>query len=78
MWPFYWNKTKSLSDLTSIHELAKKCRKDILDIDKEVKGFNFGSNSGEVAGQEIHHFHLIPWLDGGNERASVSPEYEST
>jgi ATP adenylyltransferase len=62
------------SELTSIHELAKKCREDILNIDEEVKGFNFGSNSGEVAGQKIHHvhFHLIPRRVGDIEPAPAS------
>lgn len=51
-----------LEELVSIHELAKFCRKNILSMDSSVKGFNFGSNSGDVAGQKIEHvhFHLIP------------------
>lgn len=63
------------SELTSIHDLAKKCRKDILNTDKTVKGFNFGSNSGEVAGQKIYHvhFHLIPRRVGDVEPAPASP-----
>ncbi len=62
------------SELISIQELAKKCREDILEIDREVKGFNFGSNSGEVAGQKIHHvhFHLIPRRVGDIEPAPAS------
>ena len=49
-------------ELDSIFALAKECREIILKKDNSVKGFNFGSNSGEVAGQKIHHvhFHLIP------------------
>lgn len=49
-------------ELVSIFELAKVCREQILKQDDSVKGFNFGANSGEVAGQKIKHvhFHLIP------------------
>jgi len=54
------------SELESIFNLAKECREKILNKDSSVKGFNFGSNSGEVAGQKIHHvhFHLIPRREG--------------
>jgi len=53
-------------ELDSILSLAKECRKGILEKDSSVKGFNFGSNSGEVAGQKINHvhFHLIPRREG--------------
>jgi len=49
-------------ELESIFSLAKQCRELILNKDATVKGFNFGSNAGEVAGQKIYHvhFHLIP------------------
>ncbi len=49
-------------ELVSIFELAMICRKKIIKEDESVKGFNFGSNSGEAAGQKIEHvhFHLIP------------------
>ncbi|HHI94704.1 MAG TPA: HIT family protein [Gammaproteobacteria bacterium] len=49
-------------ELVSIFELAMICQEKILKEDDSVKGFNFGSNSGEVAGQKIDHvhFHLIP------------------
>jgi diadenosine tetraphosphate (Ap4A) HIT family hydrolase len=49
-------------ELVSIFALAKVCREQILKEDALVKGFNFGANSGEVAGQKIQHvhFHLIP------------------
>ncbi len=49
-------------ELSSILDLAKLCREEIIDSDSSVKGFNFGSNSGAVAGQKIDHvhFHLIP------------------
>ena len=51
-----------VKELESIFELAHQCRRSIEEKDSTVKGFNFGSNSGEVAGQKIGHvhFHLIP------------------
>jgi len=56
-------------ELMSIFELAKVCRESILNEDALVKGFNFGSNSGVLAGQKIHHvhFHLIPRREGDIE-----------
>lgn len=56
-------------ELTSIFELAKCCRDDILKKDDSAKGFNFGSNSGAEAGQKILHvhFHLIPRRAGDIE-----------
>ena len=63
------------SELASILELAKICREDILNSDKSVEGFNFGANSGEVAGQMIHHvhFHLIPRRPGDVAPAPAAP-----
>lgn len=48
--------------LLRMFALAKACRAEILALDPTVKGFNFGSNCGGVAGQRIHHahFHLVP------------------
>ena len=56
-------------ELLSIFNLAKECREMILKEDSSVKGFNFGSNSGEVAGQKIRHvhFHLITRREGDIE-----------
>ena len=53
-------------ELASIFDLAKACLETILQQDPSVKGFNFGSNAGQVAGQKIHHvhFHLIPRREG--------------
>jgi len=53
-------------EMASILELAKTCRQAIADEDRSVEGFNFGSNTGEVAGQMISHvhFHLIPRRTG--------------
>jgi len=62
-------------ELKSIHDLAISCRDNILNIDKSVEGFNFGSNSGEVAGQKVHHvhFHLIPRRVGDVEPSPACP-----
>lgn len=50
------------AELQSIFQLAKICRQSILMEDETVKGFNFGTNAGDAAGQKIPHvhFHLIP------------------
>ncbi len=49
-------------EFSSILALAKLCYQDIKVRDPSVKGFNFGSNNGSIAGQKIGHvhFHLIP------------------
>ena len=39
-------------ELTSIFALAKECRVEILKEDAQVLGINFGSNSGQAAGQK--------------------------
>jgi len=64
-------------ELVSIFELSRLCRKDIMRIDSGVEGFNFGTNSGVVAGQKINHvhFHLIPRRIGDIEpKAATGPE----
>lgn len=54
------------AELSSLFELAKICRENLLAEDVSVQGFNFGSNCGQVAGQKIPHvhFHLIPRRSG--------------
>jgi diadenosine tetraphosphate (Ap4A) HIT family hydrolase len=63
------------SELISIFELAKACREKIAKDDVTVQGFNFGSNSGQVAGQKIPHvhFHLIPRRVGDVEPSPAKP-----
>jgi len=62
------------NELVSIFELTMLCRSEILKKDHSVKGFNFGSNSGEVAGQKIEHVHfqLIPRRKGDVEPLAVA------
>jgi diadenosine tetraphosphate (Ap4A) HIT family hydrolase len=61
----------SAQEREAIHDLAMFCRKNICDDDPNVKGFNFGSNIGVVAGQKIFHahVHLIPRRVGDTELA---------
>ncbi len=49
-------------ELISCNDLIKIVKKEILDQDKLVKGFNLGTNIGKVSGQSILHchLHLIP------------------
>jgi diadenosine tetraphosphate (Ap4A) HIT family hydrolase len=46
-----------------------RLRKDIIEEDPSVAGFNIGMNLGEVAGQTIFHshIHLIPRRKGDTE-----------
>jgi diadenosine tetraphosphate (Ap4A) HIT family hydrolase len=50
-------------------ELLHRLRKDIIEEDPSVAGFNIGMNLGEVAGQTIFHshIHLIPRRKGDTE-----------
>ena len=63
------------SELISIFELAKMCREQITKDDVAVQGFNFGSNSGQVAGQKLLHvhFHLMPRRAGDIEPPPARP-----
>tara|TARA_B100000674_G_scaffold94628_1_gene67180 strand:+ start:537 stop:938 length:402 start_codon:yes stop_codon:yes gene_type:complete len=53
-------------EILACNELIKKIKKSILKIDKNIKGFNIGTNAGVVAGQSIFHchIHLIPRREG--------------
>tara|TARA_B100000965_G_C18992264_1_gene498768 strand:+ start:18 stop:416 length:399 start_codon:yes stop_codon:yes gene_type:complete len=49
-------------ELIACNDLIKIIKKEILDQDQSVKGFNLGTNIGKVSGQSIFHchLHLIP------------------
>jgi len=59
----------------AVHDLIRVRRKQLLENDKTIFGFNVGANSGEVAGQTIWHchIHLIPRRKGDtpNPRGGV-------
>lgn len=56
----------SKEELLACNDLLRIVKKDILEKDTSVKGFNVGANSGLVAGQSIFHchIHLIPRREG--------------
>ena len=49
-------------ELIACNDLIKIIKKEILEKDKSVKGFNLGTNIGKSSGQSIYHchLHLIP------------------
>ena len=49
-------------ELVACNDLIKIIKKDIINKDPRVEGFNLGTNIGRVSGQSILHchFHLIP------------------
>ena len=49
-------------ELLACDALIRIIKKEIMNKDKTVKGFNLGTNVGKVSGQSIFHchFHLIP------------------
>ena len=53
-------------EIQACNELILKTKKQILNEDSTVKGFNIGTNVGKVAGQSIMHchIHLIPRREG--------------
>lgn len=57
------------NEQTEINDLIRVRRKQLLDADKSIQGFNVGVNAGEVAGQTILHchIHLIPRRIGDTE-----------
>jgi diadenosine tetraphosphate (Ap4A) HIT family hydrolase len=59
----------------AVRDLIRVRRKQLLEQDKTIEGFNVGANSGEVAGQTIWHchIHLIPRRRGDttNPRGGV-------
>jgi len=56
----------SEKEIIACNQLIKNIKKQIEKNDETVKGFNVGTNSGEVAGQTIMHchIHLIPRRKG--------------
>jgi len=56
-------------ELIACNKLIKIIKKEILDQDQSVKGFNLGTNIGKVSGQSIMHchLHLIPRRDNDVE-----------
>ena len=59
----------SNEELIACNNLIKIIKKEIIDKDKTVKGFNLGTNIGKISGQSIMHchFHLIPRREGDVE-----------
>ena len=53
----------------AIYDLVKMRRKQLLESDKGIEGFNVGVNAGEAAGQTVWHchVHLIPRRKGDTE-----------
>ena len=49
-------------ELVACNDPIKIIKKDIINKDPDVEGFNLGTNIGKVSGQSILHchFHLIP------------------
>ena len=59
----------SNEELIECNNLIKIIKNEIIDKDKAVKGFNLGTNIGQISGQSILHchFHLIPRREGDVE-----------
>ena len=59
----------SNEELIACNDLIKIVKNEIINKDQNVKGFNLGTNIGNVSGQSIMHchFHLIPRKDGDVE-----------
>lgn len=67
----------SAEEREAIHQLAVQCRESICEHDPTVEGFNYGSNIGQAAGQQIFHahVHLIPRREGeGGLSAHHAPQ----
>tara|TARA_B100000700_G_C14560497_1_gene630847 strand:- start:95 stop:472 length:378 start_codon:yes stop_codon:yes gene_type:complete len=57
------------NEFNDLNKILKKQRQSLLDLDKEITGFNIGINAGSDAGQTIMHvhIHLIPRRKGDIE-----------
>ena len=55
--------------MNDLNKILKNQRQSLLDLDKEITGFNVGINAGKDAGQTIMHchIHLIPRRKGDIE-----------
>ena len=62
-------------EFIELNQILKEQRKSLLNLDKEITGFNVGVNAGSDAGQSIMHchIHLIPRRKGDikNPRGGV-------
>ena len=56
-------------ELSDLNKILKQQRKELLNLDKEITGFNVGVNAGKDAGQSIMHchIHVIPRRKGDIE-----------
>ena len=56
-------------ELVACNDLIKVIKKDILEKDNTVRGFNIGTNAGKISGQSIMHchIHIIPRREGDVE-----------
>ena len=48
----------NLDEQSSMHQILKQQRDEILTIDPTVEAFNLGTNDGIAAGQSIFHLHI--------------------
>jgi len=57
------------AEVSAVNLLLQDQRKQLLESDRTIEGFNIGINCGEVAGQTIFHchVHLIPRREGDVE-----------
>ena len=57
------------NELNDLNKILKKERLSLLNLDKDITGFNVGVNAGKDAGQSIMHchIHLIPRRKGDVE-----------
>ncbi len=56
-------------EILELDEIIKQQKRELLDLDKNISGFNIGANIGKDAGQSILHchIHLIPRRKGDVE-----------
>ena len=56
----------SNEELIACNDLIRIIKKEVLTKDNNVRGFNIGTNAGEIAGQSIMHchIHVIPRREG--------------